>query len=69
MSGEQQQAQEPNIFKTILQLLITKQIFIKCPSCGKSLGIFETFNEHCSFCGDINHNDMIIIQGLRSDKE
>ncbi len=62
--------QDPTkVFRTILRLLILNQVFIKCPGCGKALGMFEVYNENCSLCGEIEYNKMIVIKGLSEKGE
>lgn len=56
------------LFTAIVQLLLSKRAFIKCPNCGKSLGLFEVYNENCSFCGKIKYDSMFVMQGLEKEE-
>ncbi len=62
--------QEHNsIFNSLYKLLLSGEVFIKCPQCNKSLGLFETCNENCSFCGRIDKNKMIVTEGYITNSE
>jgi len=55
------------IYTSLYRLLLTGKVFVKCPKCKKSLGLFEIYNEHCSFCGSIDCNKMIVVEGYISN--
>jgi len=51
------------LFKTILKLMVNGDAFALCPDCKKFLSLFEVYNENCSFCGEINFSDILMIKG------
>jgi len=51
---------EGRLFKPVLKLIIKGKAFAMCPDCGKSLSMFELYNENCSFCGEVDFNNVII---------
>lgn len=57
------------IFSSIILLYLQRKVFIKCPNCGKALGMFEVCNANCSFCGKIDYDKMFIVQGFEQEIE
>jgi len=56
-----------DLFHTVIQLFLENRAFVKCPNCGKTLGLFEIYNEHCSYCGLTDFDEMIIVNGVGND--
>jgi uncharacterized Zn finger protein len=45
----------------VYDLLLKNKIFCKCPSCQKYLVLFEIYNAHCAECGNINKDEILLI--------
>ena len=57
------------LFKTILKLMVDGSAFALCPDCKKFLSLFEVYNGNCSFCGEINFGDILMIKGYVEREE
>lgn len=55
------------IEEALLSLLFSNKVFAKCYACGKYLNYTEYYSSHCSVCGKIDKNNIIIID-LASSK-